>query len=72
MIYLNVEEMYLLKTLDCSDRYSALKSLTQIINETQDDELLEQYSRLSGKLSAMGDAQFRDIDLKLYGEEQRR
>lgn len=56
MIYLNVEEMYLLKTLDCSDRYSALKSLTQIINETQDDELLEQYSRLGGKLSAMGDA----------------
>lgn len=68
MIYLNVEEMYLLKTLDCSDRYSALKSLTQIINETQDDELLEQYSRLGGKLSAMGDAQFRDIDLKFYGE----
>ena len=60
MIYLNVEEMYLLKTLDCSDRYSALKSLTQIINETQDDELLEQYSRLGGKLSAMDDAQFRD------------
>lgn len=68
MIYLNVEEMYLLKTLDCSDRYSALKSLTQIINETQDDELLEQYSRLGGKLSAMDDAQFRDIDLKFYGE----
>lgn len=69
MIYLNVEEMYLLKTLDCSDRYSALKSLTQIINETQDDELLEQYSRLGGKLSAMDDAQFRIVDLKLYGEE---
>lgn len=68
MIYLNVEEMYLLKTLDCSDRYSALKSLTQLFNEIQDDELLEQYSRLGGKLSAMGDAQFRDIDLKFYGE----
>lgn len=71
MIYLNVEEMYLLKTLDCSDRYSALKSLAKLIDKIQDDGLREQYSRLGGKLSAMDDAQFRAVDLKLYSEERK-
>jgi hypothetical protein len=64
-----VEEISLLLEVDHSTRKAAMQALIALLKITKSAELRSQFRKLGGKLYAMSDTDFEDVDFDSWRED---